>query len=333
MGGLAGHGRERLRLGLIGAGWISSIHLEALDRLGRTTLVGVASARLERAAALAEPRRRRRLRRSRADARRAAAGRRGHRGPAVRVRRDLRGGRRPRDPVSRREAARRDGCRRAGSRRGRDRRPWARGGRRVPPALARAIARGPRPAGRQPRAPRHGPLERRHPGARLVASRDRWRRAGDRAGDAPLRSRPIARRRGGGRRRRVAPRDAADARRGRTSRTRVRRSFASPPARSGPSPTRAASRRPSSRSRSHRTVRSRRSGRAARTRSTGRSSCATAPAWPSSRRAATRTRSKRRRSSTQLSVGDPAAVPSTYADALRTDRLTRAVVAATGASG
>ena len=32
-------------------------------------------------------------------------------------------------------------------------------------------------------------------------------------------------------------------------------------------------------------------------------------------------------------VGDPSAVPSTYADALLTDRLTRAVVAATGASG
>ncbi len=48
--------RDRLRLGLIGAGWISSIHLEALDRLERTTLVGVASARLERAAALAGPR-------------------------------------------------------------------------------------------------------------------------------------------------------------------------------------------------------------------------------------------------------------------------------------
>ena len=47
---------DRLRLGFIGAGWISSLHLAALDRLDRTTLVGVASARLESAAATAEPR-------------------------------------------------------------------------------------------------------------------------------------------------------------------------------------------------------------------------------------------------------------------------------------
>lgn len=32
-----------LRLGLIGAGWIAGLHLEALDRLGRTELVGVVS--------------------------------------------------------------------------------------------------------------------------------------------------------------------------------------------------------------------------------------------------------------------------------------------------
>ena len=47
---------DRLRLGFIGAGWISSLHLAALDRLDRTTLVGVASARLESAAATAVPR-------------------------------------------------------------------------------------------------------------------------------------------------------------------------------------------------------------------------------------------------------------------------------------
>ena len=47
---------DRLRLGFIGAGWISSLHLAALDRLDRTTLVGVASARLESAEATAEPR-------------------------------------------------------------------------------------------------------------------------------------------------------------------------------------------------------------------------------------------------------------------------------------
>jgi predicted dehydrogenase len=45
-----------LRLVIIGAGWIVPWHLAALDRLGRTALVGVASARVERAAAVAEPR-------------------------------------------------------------------------------------------------------------------------------------------------------------------------------------------------------------------------------------------------------------------------------------
>jgi predicted dehydrogenase len=44
------------RLVLIGAGWISGYHLAALDRLGRTQLVGVASARLGRARTTAEPR-------------------------------------------------------------------------------------------------------------------------------------------------------------------------------------------------------------------------------------------------------------------------------------
>jgi predicted dehydrogenase len=48
--------RGDLRLVMIGAGWIVPYHLEALDRLGRTTLVGVAASRLERAAAVAEPR-------------------------------------------------------------------------------------------------------------------------------------------------------------------------------------------------------------------------------------------------------------------------------------
>lgn len=47
---------DRLRLGLIGAGWITPMHLDALDRLGRTTLVGVASARLASAEATAAPR-------------------------------------------------------------------------------------------------------------------------------------------------------------------------------------------------------------------------------------------------------------------------------------
>ena len=45
-----------LRVVVIGAGWIVPFHLAALDRLGRATVVGVASARLERAEAVAEPR-------------------------------------------------------------------------------------------------------------------------------------------------------------------------------------------------------------------------------------------------------------------------------------
>jgi len=45
-----------IRIAAIGAGWIMPYHLDALDRLGRTRLVGIASARIERARALAEPR-------------------------------------------------------------------------------------------------------------------------------------------------------------------------------------------------------------------------------------------------------------------------------------
>ena len=47
---------DRLRLGLIGAGWIAPAHLDALDRLGRTRLVGVASAHLASAQRTAVPR-------------------------------------------------------------------------------------------------------------------------------------------------------------------------------------------------------------------------------------------------------------------------------------
>src|SRR4051812_30487936 len=46
---------HRLRLVMIGAGWIVPYHVAALDRLGRTTIVGVASARRERALQVAEP--------------------------------------------------------------------------------------------------------------------------------------------------------------------------------------------------------------------------------------------------------------------------------------
>ena len=47
---------QRHRLVLVGAGWISGYHLAALDRLGRTTLVGVASGQLDSARGVAEPR-------------------------------------------------------------------------------------------------------------------------------------------------------------------------------------------------------------------------------------------------------------------------------------
>jgi myo-inositol 2-dehydrogenase / D-chiro-inositol 1-dehydrogenase len=43
---------DRLRLGLVGTGWITAIHLEALSRLGRTDLVGVVSRSTERAGRL-----------------------------------------------------------------------------------------------------------------------------------------------------------------------------------------------------------------------------------------------------------------------------------------
>jgi predicted dehydrogenase len=46
----------RRRLGLIGAGWITPAHLDALDRLGRTQLVGVASATMVSAERTAGPR-------------------------------------------------------------------------------------------------------------------------------------------------------------------------------------------------------------------------------------------------------------------------------------
>jgi myo-inositol 2-dehydrogenase/D-chiro-inositol 1-dehydrogenase len=47
---------DQHRLALVGAGWITPAHLAALDRLGRTELVGVASARMESAQATAGPR-------------------------------------------------------------------------------------------------------------------------------------------------------------------------------------------------------------------------------------------------------------------------------------
>ena len=44
-----------VRIVIIGAGWIVPIHVAALERLGRATIVGVAASRLERAEAIAMP--------------------------------------------------------------------------------------------------------------------------------------------------------------------------------------------------------------------------------------------------------------------------------------
>ena len=55
-GGSTTTGSGGLRLVMIGAGWITPAHLAALDRLGRTRLLGVASTHLESARAMAEPR-------------------------------------------------------------------------------------------------------------------------------------------------------------------------------------------------------------------------------------------------------------------------------------
>jgi myo-inositol 2-dehydrogenase/D-chiro-inositol 1-dehydrogenase len=44
---------ERLRLGFIGTGWISDLHLPALEHLGRTSLVGVVSRSADRAGSIA----------------------------------------------------------------------------------------------------------------------------------------------------------------------------------------------------------------------------------------------------------------------------------------
>src|SRR6266511_2479107 len=43
----------RLRLGLVGTGWITGLHLGSLGRLGRSDLVGVVSGTIQRAAAIA----------------------------------------------------------------------------------------------------------------------------------------------------------------------------------------------------------------------------------------------------------------------------------------
>ena len=150
-----------------------------------------------------------------------------------------------------------------GARRGRDRRARARGGRGLPPALARAAPRGPRPARRQPGPARHGALDRLDAAARVVAPRA-WTAAARSSSRPPTsttspgcssaRPRWSARRRCTRRRRR---------RPARTSPTRRPPSCGSRPARSGRSRTRAGSRARSSTSRSRPTGSSRPSARPA----------------------------------------------------------------------
>ena len=43
---------ERIRLGLVGTGWITGLHLATFDRLDRTDLVGVVSGSIGRAASI-----------------------------------------------------------------------------------------------------------------------------------------------------------------------------------------------------------------------------------------------------------------------------------------
>ena len=85
-----------LRLGLVGGGWISRLHLEALKRLDRTELIGVVAGSRATADAVTEEWGGDELRRPRPDdrgraarrrlRRRAAASGRGRRGAAGRAR-------------------------------------------------------------------------------------------------------------------------------------------------------------------------------------------------------------------------------------------------------
>ena len=165
----------------------------------------------------------------------------------------------------------------------------------------------------------------------LVGQDRAGRRAGHRTGDPPVRPGAPADGRGDGRRCGLDHATSCSRAAGPMSSTAPRPSSASTAARSGPSPTRAAWRRRPSRSSSSRRGSSRRSpsDRSA-ARATG------TPATTTGRRSAPSrngTDPYERQAAAFLDAvkaGDPGRVLSTYADALKTDRLTRAVVAATG---
>ena len=191
------------RLALIGAGWISAYHLAALERLGRTRLVAVASGTLAGAA-------------------RTSAAHGGAAYPTSELERLL-DEQRPElavvavPPVAavailerlvergipfltEKPLAATDGDGPAACRR-RDRGPRPGRGRRLPPARARSPGRGPGEPGREPGPAGQRPLVRLHAAAGVVAPRGERRRPGDRAGDPFLRPGPAPRRRGDGRRR------------------------------------------------------------------------------------------------------------------------------------
>ena len=243
-----------LRLGLVGGGWISRQHLDALQRLGRTELVGVVAG--SRATAdevtgqwggTSYDDLDRMLEAGRPDVVYVAVP--PHRAVAVAER--LVAHRIPfltEKPLSATDA---DGPARLAD--GHRAEP-ARRRRRLPPAGARHHGRGPGTPGRAARPAVRGALAGFDAGARLVGPDRRGRRPGHRAGDPPVRPRAVPRRRGDRGRRRVDPRPRdRDARRGRRRQQRGRHPLRDR-ARSGRSRTRAGSRRPSSRSRSSRTA-------------------------------------------------------------------------------
>ena len=247
-----------VRLGLVGGGWISRLHLEALERLGRTELVGVVAGR-------ARPPTRSTARwggtryddvdamltTAKPDVVYVAV-------PPHRAVADRRAAGRGPDPVPDREAAGRRRRGRPGPAGGRRSSEPARRRRRLPPAGARHHGRGPRAAGRPRRrswSSRAGWIRRR---ARPGGAGRRGRRPGHRAGDPPVRPRALPGRRGDRRRGGLDPRPRCLAADGGRRRQHARRSSASRTGRSGRSPTRGGSPRPSSRSSSSRTGSSRR---------------------------------------------------------------------------
>ena len=120
----------------------------------------------------------------------------------------------------------------------------------------------------------------------------------------------------------------------RRGRQHARPSSASTPVPSGPSPTRGGWRRPSSRSSSSRTASSRRSpSDPSAARATGTPAFDDGTAIRAIEPTADPYEKQAAAFLDAVEAGDPSRVLSTYADALKTDRLTRAVVAATGAPG